>query len=154
MGKPKAKSKSKDEDEYENLIREIEENLKFGDKNDISAEDDTVENEQVEYEFIPGFRATSNLIWIEAEQQIYKRNSHSVNHNGMAYSCYDTKCQARLVITDDTKELIKIKSTHSAHISMLKTYKEMYYYNKMKQMCETEPHSVTIQNVYSRVQKM
>lgn len=144
-------SKTKEDIEYQKLIRELEENLRLNkSEENLNYENEDIGN--IDFEIVPGYRTSSNLLWVQSENCFFKQNVYSKTHNGIAYTCYDEDCKARKVLADNGTKLITINSTHVPHLPMNKMYKELYYLNLMKELCKSEPHSVTVSQIYERTQ--
>lgn len=146
-----------DNNDYTKLIQELQDNLRLNEED----ENEKSENEDVkdelandDFEIVTGFRDGSSLLWIRSENCFYKQNTYSKTYDGVAYTCYDSECKARKVLTNNATELITLAAAHIPHLSMYKMYKELYYLNKMKQMCRTEPHSVSVAQIFERTQAM
>lgn len=146
---------SDNDKEYLKLMNEIQDKLRFSenqDETDVNYEIEGIRN--IEFELVPGFRSTSKLLWIPSENCFYKQNTYSKTNNGMAYTCYNNECKARKVLTEQNARVITIASAHTPHISMYSMYKELFYLNLMKDMCRTQPHSITVAEIYNKVQAM
>lgn len=142
------------DDDYSKLMKELQENLRISgeeEEENEKIEDENVNNElENDFEVVTGYREGSKLLWIPSEKYFYKQNSYSKTYDGMAYTCYDSECTARKVLKDN--ETITLAATHVPHLSMYKMYKELFYLNEMKKMCKTEPHTVSVKQIYDRVQ--
>lgn len=147
----------KDKD-YIELMKELQENLRLSDNKENEDEGnnengkDDFRNDN--FELVTGYRDGSKLLWVPSDNCFYKQNSYSKTHDGMAYTCYDSECKARKVLTNDDTTLITLASTHIPHLPMQKMYKELHYLNSMKNLCRTEPHSVSVAQIFERTQAM
>lgn len=144
------------DNEYVKLMQELKENLRLSEKEE-NAKNEKNEKDEIrndDFELITGYRDGSTLLWVRSESCFYKQNTYSKTHDGLAYTCYDSECKARKVLPKDESRLITLAATHIPHLSMTKMYKELHYLNLMKSMCKTEPHSVSVAQIYERVQAM
>lgn len=141
------------DDDYMQLLQEIQNNLRLSEKNEesISTHEKT-ELRNEDFELVTGYRSGSMLLWVSSENCFYKQNTFSKIHDGMAYTCYNNECKARKVLKNNGTELITIATTHELHLPMQKMYKELQYLNSMKDLCRTEPHSVSVSQIYERTQ--
>lgn len=148
-------SDSLNKDEYSLLMNEIKEKLRINEEQDEPEIEIVGEQavQNIEFELIVGSRANSVLLWVPSENCLYKQNTFSKSHNGMAYTCYNKECTARKVLTNQN-QLITIADRHTPHLSMQLLYKELFYLNLMKNMCRTEAHSVKVVDIYNKVQAM
>lgn len=147
-------SKNLEKVEYLKLLQELEENLRIDSKNEVHENYELNEDGNTEFELVTGYRSTSKLLWVSLDNCFYKQNAYSKKYDGMAYTCYDNECKARKVLTTNNTKLITIAREHIAHLSMEPMYRELYYLNLMKQMCQTEPHSVTVAVIYNKAQAL
>lgn len=147
-----------DENEYNKLLQEIQENLRLSEseKNESNEKDKDKEDEfqNDDFEIVTGYRDGSKLLYVPGEKFFYKQNTFSKTYDGMAYTCYDDECTARKVLINNGAERLTLNATHVPHLSMEKMYKELYYLNLMKNLCRTEPHSVSVSQIYERIQAM
>lgn len=143
-----------DDNDYLKLMQELQENLRLSESDEEEKNEKKDEFRNDDFELVTGYRDGSKLLWVPSENCFYKQNSYSKTHDGMAYTCYDSECKARKVLINNGTELITLAAIHIPHISMQKMYKELYYLNLMKNMCRTEPHSVSVSQIYERTQAM
>lgn len=54
---------------------------------------------EVQYEYVPGKRKNSLVLFVPSEKQVYHRNTES--KIGRAYVCQDAKCSARVYMKDN-----------------------------------------------------
>lgn len=148
-------SKSVEKTEYQKLLEELEDNLRISESENKAHEiSETIKDEKNEFEWVTGYRTTSKLLWVPHENCFYKQNAYSKGYDGMAYTCYDKECRARKVLAEDNTKLVTISGEHIPHLSMEPMYRELYHLNLMKEMCQTEPHSVSVSKIYNKVQAM
>lgn len=142
--------------DYIELMQELENNLRLSEnkEDEENKESENGELRSDDFELVTGYRDGSKLLWVPSENCFYKQNTYSKTYDGMAYTCHDSECHARKVLTNDGKKLITIASMHIPHLSMKKMYKELHYLNLMKHMCRTEPHSISVSQIYDKVQAM
>ena len=148
-----------EESEYNNLLQEIQENLRISEseENESNEKDEHDEKDDFrndDFEIVTGFRDGSKLLYVPGEKCFYKQNAFSKTHDGMAYTCYDGECTARKVLKNNGAEIMTLNAAHIPHLSMDRMYKELYYLNLMKHLCRTESHSVSVSQIYERVQAM
>lgn len=141
--------------EYFELMNEIKDKLRLTDEtgNSENGLDETVDFKNFDYELITGNRGNSQLLWVPEENSLFKQNTFSKTFDGMAYTCYDNDCTARKVLNGQG-QLITIAATHIPHLSMQPIFKKFHYLNLMKGMCRTEPHSVSVADIYNKVQAL
>lgn len=143
-----------DDKDYMELLQELKENLRLNESKEENLNFESNVLRKIDFELVPGYRSGSNLLWIPSESCFYKQNTFSKTHDGMAYTCYDSECKARKVLTENGTELFTITMRHIPHLPMEKMYKELYYLNLMKHMSRTEPHSVSVSQIFERTQAM
>lgn len=145
-----------DDSDYVKLIEELQENLRMSEseeeKENNGNENDESRNKY--FEIVTGYKVGSKLVWVPSENCFYKQNTYSKTYDGMAYTCYDDECTARKVLPNNGTELITLASAHVPHLPMRKMYKERHYLNLMKDLCRTEPHTVSVSQIFYRVQAM
>lgn len=132
-----------------NEINEINEKLT---ENEDESSDDSVLESQVHFEFIPGFRKGSRIVWAFEEQHLYYVNSFSKKTKLTACTCYETNCTARIFIREDgTAHKEKTHEHRNSHGTHYEIYKHMYCFNKMKDKAASAPASIQPYEIYKEV---
>lgn len=139
--------------EYLKLLELLEENLQLSDSDDEQENVEIEPIQKIEFEIVTGFRSNSKLIWVPSENSFFKQNTYSKTFNGIAYTCHNPECKARKVLMENDTKLITISATHIPHRSMQPMYKQLFYLNQMKNMCQTEPHSVKVSTIFNKAQE-
>lgn len=107
---------------------------------------------EVFFEWIPGLRKGSKLLWAYEEEHLYYVNSYSQKMKITACTCIEPKCYARLYVRDDGTAYRLNQTIHlSSHGSFYEKYKHMYCFNKMKERAASAPASSTPFEIYSDV---
>lgn len=87
-----------------------------------------------EYKIVPGFRRTSELIWIEDEQIYYKKNC--AIKNGISYKCNTEDCSARVVRkTNGTVMKTQGYRSHNHKTNHRNAYEQNKILNEIKTRC-------------------
>lgn len=118
------------------------------------AEEQPIDEIEVQFVRIPGFRANSTLMWAHEEQHLYYFNSYSERTGLSAYTCYDSTCRARIYIRKDETAFRRSSIPHdAAHGLHYETYKHMYCYNKLREKAVSVPASMLNIDIYNEVIK-
>lgn len=107
----------------------------------------------VEYEFVPGYRANSNLMY--ANEQLYSFNTKS--SLGESYLCIHSGCRARLYIVFGG-QCIQLNNAVNDHNHESKTgeHRILVCLNEMKRRCKElkhllTGHRVTVRDIFNAV---
>lgn len=104
---------------------------------------------EVEFIWFEGLRTGSRLVWVPKEECVYYYNTTSRKFDALAFTCFDERCKARILIMNDGTAGKEISSPdHYPHGSLYALYKERCLYTWMKERCRTAPASVIIRNIY------
>lgn len=106
---------------------------------------------EVFFEWIPGLREKSSLLWAFEEEHLYNANSYSKKKKATACTCMEPKCYAWVFVRDDGTAYRLSSISHSSHGSFYEKYKHMYCFNKMKERAISAPASTTPFEIYSDV---
>lgn len=103
----------------------------------------------VNFIWFEGLRSGSRLVWVPDEECIYYSNAINKKFNASAFTCFDARCKARILIFgDDTAGKELNTPNHYLHGSHYKTYKERCLFVWMKERCRTAPASALIRNIF------
>lgn len=119
-------------------------------------EDDSLDESfleiEIQYEYIPGFRKGSKIVWVLQEKNLYYVNSFSNKTKLTACTCYETSCTARIFIKEDgtayKEKGHKHKKSHGSHYEI---FKHMHCFNMMKNKAASSPASIQPYEIYKEV---
>lgn len=105
------------------------------------------QDEEVEYEMVPGKRMGSLLLYSLNESIFYKKNSKS--STGVSYSCYQTDCRARVLLK--TNGICVRKSGDHLHSTHEIIYKQLEAEHRVKNLCLNDRSSKTTKEIYEDI---
>lgn len=121
------------------------------DNNDDGADVDSLQGEEVVYEYMPGQRLNSKILWSATEQQFYRKNT--ITKGGYAaYKCYERECWARVLVDETTGKCVKSQnnSFHN-HETKLALYNELKLKNEIKIQCLAGRADCNVREIFDKV---
>lgn len=105
------------------------------------------------FDWLPGKRAGSQLLWIPDEQHLYYINSYSKRNNETACTCAEPKCRARVYVREDGTVFKKSKSIHIHHGTHFDKMKLNQCSNQLKKLASSSKASQGPADIYKEVLK-
>lgn len=138
--------------DIENLAQDTE-NLLMSEI--VSIEPNGIISEE-DFEFVPGKRKTSKLLFLKKEKCLYLPTSK--DKIGTRYRCYTTSCSARAVIRlDGSCEKAKRNFLHAQHKNHLDLKQRFVAENKIKktcgnveELCAGSSQNVSVKDIFDR----
>lgn len=106
-------------------------------------------NTKLSYEFMPGSRSNSNLLFCHEEQQFYKRKNYS--KHGDSYVYREKWCKCRVYVVNN-ECYIKNNMPHK-HGSKIHKYYNWSALNEMKRIVRSADNKLTTKTVFDDVIK-
>lgn len=108
-----------------------------------------VENCELSYEMIPGFRFDTILLYSKDELQFYVRNSRS--RFGIIYACFHDSCLARVRVLNG--KCFVANSVRHMHENKIEMYRNLCALNEMKSVYRSDSNQLTAKEVFNKVMK-
>lgn len=120
-------------------------------ENEDESSDDSTLDFEIQYEYIPGFRKGSQVVWAFEEKKLYYVNSYSKKTKLTACTFYENQCTARIFIRENGTAFKQTTHKHKRHDSHYEIFKHMYCFNKMKDRAASAPASTQPYEIYKEV---
>lgn len=104
-------------------------------------------NTELEYDFFPGKRRNSRLLFSYVESMFYKKNASG--KTGTSYKCYEDNCFARVLVKSDG--ICIKKSGKHRHANHLELQKQIEAENKIKTLCLSDRSTKSTKELYDEV---
>lgn len=112
---------------------------------------ESMQGDEITYEYMPGKRMNSKILWSINEQQFYCKNT--ITRDGAyAYKCYEKNCWARVFVDETSGKCVKSK-TNSFHDHGTKTelYNELKLKNEIKIQCLAAAPDSSVKDIFDKV---
>lgn len=100
------------------------------------------------YVYCPGKRQGAHLLWVESEEQLYKK--YGVVVAGYRYKCYENNCYAKVTLTDQDNMLCVRNNESHNHASNKDLFKKLSARNKLHSEIRSKK-TVPIKEVFNSV---
>lgn len=138
----------------ERLLAEMNKSITSASEDDVRIDSGRIDEIEIEYKWIPGFRKKSVVLWAHEEEHLYYYNSYSQKTGYTACTCYDSSCTARIFIREDGTAFRRNFVPHNpSHGSHYETFMHMHCFNKLREKVNTAPASMSNSDIYKEVIK-
>lgn len=135
--------------EFSNSIEKICDDERDSNHNENQNTSQNTTHITLDFVWIEGLRTGSRLVWVPSDESIYYSNAISKQYNGIACTCFEQKCNARIYIMNDGTASKQFGSPKHNHGSLYHIYKERVLYSNMKARCQTALPSTSIRDIYN-----